>query len=159
MAELRELLVRLDPDHFDAVVRASPKRFREEVFRRAGIRSRAGAFSIKSVSKTEARVKRLQEVLGEKYPLDDEVLEELLRNYLYTRRSLLAEALDFLEVKHEDGLTDEDLEFVEKLAPEKVGQLRDILYRHHEERDVDLYLGFMNVPGADRRTGSATPEI
>lgn len=148
MKALRALLVRLDADHFDAVVRASPKRFREEVFRRAGIRNRAGAFSLRSSSKTEARTRRLQETLGGQTALDDDIIEELLRNYLYTRRPLLAEALDFLEVAHEDGLTGEDLTFMKDLPAEKAGRLRDILCRNHETRDVDLYLGFMDIPVA-----------
>lgn len=156
MAELRQLLAQLEPDHFDAVIRASPKRFREEVFRRAGIRTKGGggAFSLKSGSKTEARVKRLQEGLAGPLEISDELLEELLRNYLYTRRALLGEALDFLEVPHEEGLTDEDLDFVEKLEPERATRLRDVLCRSHEARDVDLYLRFMKVPQTDGK-GSA----
>ena len=150
MAELRQLLVRLDHDHFDAIVRASPKRFREEVFRRAGIRNRGSStFSLKPSSKVEARVKRLQEALGSGLQLTDEVLEELVRNYMYTRRDLLAEALDFFEVKHDHGLTNEDLDFMGELPPEKIASLRDVLCRNHEVRDVDLYLRFMNIPTSE----------
>ena len=43
-------------------------------------------------------------------------------------------------------LTDEDLDFLTELKPEKGQQLRDLLCRNHEDADVDLYVAFMDIP-------------
>ena len=146
MARPSELLTRLSADHFTAVINTAPKKIREELFRRAGIKNRGGAFALRSAQKTESRIRKLHEALGSGAELPDEIGEEVIRQYLYNRRELLAEALDFLEVPHDQGLTDSDLDFVSEMEPERAKQLRDVLLRSHPEGDVDLYLGFMNVP-------------
>jgi hypothetical protein len=141
-----ELLSTMSENYFTEVVAASPKKFREEVFRRVGIKSKGGGdFSLSSNKKNEVRIKRLFQVLQEGTPLEDQVAEELIRNYLYTRRTLLAEALDFFQVPHDNGLTDADLDFMAKLEKEKANELRSKLAKTHAEADVDLYLRFMNI--------------
>lgn len=144
----RELLTHLDPDRFQQLISASPKKFREEIFRRAGIRVKADPFSLKSSGKSEMRTQKLHTALKEGLDLDENVLEELIRNYLYTRRAMLADALDHFKVPHDNGLTDSDLDFVQKLPPEQGRALREMLAAKHDGRDVDLYLAFMNVPVA-----------
>jgi hypothetical protein len=141
-----ELLTTMSESYFTEVVTASPKKFREEVFRRVGIKPKAGgAFSLATNKKNEVRIKRLFQVLQEGTPLEDPVAEELIRNYLYTRRTLLAEALDFFEVPHDNGLTDADLDFLAKLEAGRGTELRSRLAKTHPEADVDLYLRFMNI--------------
>ena len=141
-----ELLSTMSESYFTEVVAASPKKFREEVFRRVGIKSKTGgAFSLATNKKNEVRIKRLFQALQEGAALEDPVAEELIRNYLYTRRTLLADALDFFEVPHDNGLTDADLDFMAKLEKEKAAELRDRLAKAHPEADVDLYLRFMNI--------------
>jgi hypothetical protein len=147
MSKPLEILSRLEPDRFQDILSASPKRFREEVFRRAGIRSRADTFSLKTAPKNEVRTQRLHALLREGTDLGEGVAEELIRNYLYTRRPMLADALDHFKVPHDNGLTDEDLSFVEKLKPEEADELRSELQAKHDARDVDLYFAFMNVSG------------
>jgi hypothetical protein len=141
-----ELLRRLPEERFHAVVLASPKKFREELFRRAGIKNKGGNnFSLTSSAKKEARAGKLYSAMRDGSPLTPEVAAELIRNYLYTRRDLLAEALDFFEVKHDHGLTDEDLDFMTELAVEKGQRLQELLTRKHDPVDVELYLDFMNI--------------
>lgn len=147
MASPNDILRKLDGDHFGEVVNASPKKFREEIFRRAGVKNRGGgAFALKATGKNNARMKKLRKSMLEGFELEAELAEELIRNYLYTRRTMLAEALDFFEVDHDDGLTDEELDFIQDLPAERGRHLRDLLCRNHAEGDVDLYLAFMDVP-------------
>jgi len=148
MATGSDILSKLGAEHFGEVLNASPKKFREEIFRRAGVKSKGGAFALKANGKTEARVKKLRAAMLEGFELEDEIADEVVRNYLYTRRSLLAEALDFFEVEHDEGLTDAELDFIEELPPERGTHLRDLLCKNHPEADVDLYIAFMNVPTA-----------
>ena len=141
-----ELLSTMSEVYFTEVVAASPKKFREEVFRRLGIKSKAGgAFSLGSTKKNEVRIKRLFQAMQEGLSLEDPVAEELIRNYLYTRRPLLADALDFFAVPHDNGLTDADLDFMAKIEKDKGTELRSKLASKHPEADVDLYLRFMNI--------------
>lgn len=147
MASPNDILLKLDGDHFGAVIAASPKKFREEIFRRAGVKNRGGgAFALKSTGKNNARMKKLRKAMLEGFELEAELAEELIRNYLYTRRPMLAEALDFLEVEHDEGLTDADLDFIQELPAERGRHLRELLCRQHAEADVDMYLTFMDVP-------------
>lgn len=144
-----ELLTSMSEQYFTAVVSASPKKFREEVFRRAGIKSKGGgAFSLSTNKKNEVRIRRLFKAVQDGFQVQESVAEELIRNYLYTRRDLLAEALDFFEVEHDHGLTDAELDFMQEIEPEKAQALRAQLVEKHDETDVDLYLRFMAIPGA-----------
>lgn len=141
-----EVLTQLAPDTFAKVVSASPRKFREEIFRRAGVRTKRGAsFSLKSNSKNEIRIQKLQRALEDGADVGENLLEELIRNYLYTRRSMLGDALDFFDVPHDDGLTDSELEFLDDLDIDKGKELRDLLLSKHDDADVDLYLNFMNI--------------
>src|SRR5262245_57333295 len=138
MSNPLELLAQLDSDRFGDVLNASPKKFREELFRRAGIHVKSNAFSLKTSGKNEVRTQK------NGMDLSAEVAEELIRNYLYTRRPMLADALDHFKVPHDNGLTDEDLAFIEKLEPEKGKELKSLLAAKHDGRDVELYFAFMN---------------
>ncbi len=146
MTGASSLLSHLEADHFEMVLAASPKKFREEIFRKAGIRNRGGAFALKAGAKNSVRVQKLRENLLKGKALDEDLAEEVIRNYFFTRRSLLAEALDFLEVNHDEGLTDDDLDFVNELPKERIEKLKGILEQNHDQQDVELYLRFMNVP-------------
>jgi hypothetical protein len=141
-----EILSGMSEAQFTDLVLASPKKFREEVFRRAGIKAKAGsAFSLSDGKKNEVRVKRLFGAVQEGFVLGDQIAEELIRNYLYTRRELLADALDFFSVPHDHGLTNADLAFVNDIGPDKGNELRALLSAKHREQDVELYLKFMNI--------------
>src|SRR5688500_9536361 len=120
-----ELLSTMSETYFTEVVSASPKKFREEVFRRVGVKGTGGgAFSLATNKKNEVRIKRLFKALQDGAELEDPVAEELIRNYLYTRRPLLAEALDFFQVPHDNGLTDAELDFLAEVEADKGNELR-----------------------------------
>ena len=81
---------------------------------------------------------------------DDEqgqqLAEELLRVYLMGKRELLGAALDAIEVDHQEGLTDDDLDGFAELSSDEAAELAEELSRDHDPLDVSLYLRFM---GAD----------
>lgn len=146
MANPLELLAQLDVDRFGDVLNASPKKFREELFRSAGIHAKSNAFSLKTSGKNEVRMQKLHQAVKNGMELKAEIAEELIRNYLYTKRPMLADALDHFKVAHDNGLTDEDLAFIEKLEPAQGAELKSLLAAKHDQRDVDLYFAFMNIP-------------
>ena len=139
----------MDADRFHEVLNASPKNFREELFRRANVRAKGGAFSLKSPNKNRVRAEKLLTKVKNGQGVGDDVLEEVIRNYLYTHRNLLGDALDLLGVSHDDGLTDDDLDFIAELPAERGPAMKSALAEKYDERDVDLYLRFMNIPGID----------
>ena len=143
-----EILSRLSEERFEVIMAASPKKLREDLFRRAGVRPKAASpFALKTQN-SGGRSQKLFEAMQSGTELPEELLEELIRNYLYNRRDMLADALDFFEVEHNDGLTDADLEFIESLAADKVAALRTRLSAKHDDEDIGLYLSFMNFPHA-----------
>jgi hypothetical protein len=132
-------------DRFATILAASPKAFREDLFRRAGVRVKGNAFSLSSAPKNQVRAEKLHEAIKNGLDLGDDVLEELIRNYLYTRRPMLADALNHFSVKNDNGLTEEDLSFIDNLPPEKGQELRALLEAKYDKEDVELYLAFMNI--------------
>lgn len=147
MATPTEIVRRLPVERFVALIAASPKTFREDLFRKGAVKVKGNAFSLAaSASKNQVRAERLHKSIVEGLDLGDQVLEEVIRNYLFTQRALLAAALDELGVKHDRGLTDEDLDFVSKLEPARAQALRAKLLTSFDAADVGLYLDFMNVP-------------
>lgn len=145
MATPTEIVRRLEADRFAALLGACPKAFREQLFRKSGIRAKGNTFALSSSSKTEVRAGKLLDAIKGGLDLGDDVLEEVIRNYLYTRRGLLADALDHFNVPHEGGLTDADLDFIEELPPEKSRELKTLLVQKHDPADVELYFAFMNI--------------
>lgn len=146
MAIATTLLLEMSKDRFRDVFSVGPKKLREEVFRRAGIKNRNSSFSIATGKKNEIRVAKLFDKLMDGLEMPEEVAEEIIRGYLFTQRSLLGDALDILGVSHDEGLTEEDLDFVAELEPDKAKALFTSLVAKHSEDDVLLYLRFMNIP-------------
>lgn len=138
-----ETLKKLDPERMDALLKAAPRKVREELYRRLGIKAKSSAFSLRSKS-AEKGDRVLAQLNAGKDP-GGEVLEELVRSYLFGRRELLAAALDHLEIRHSEGLTDQDLDFLQELNREQVGALEAAL-AGHDPVDVSLYLDLMRVP-------------
>lgn len=147
MGTVREVLARQSQERLREVLSASPRKFREELFKRLGIKAKAGAAAgFRLSAKSDARAKRFGDMLQGEGSMPEELLSEVVRNYLYTRRSLLADALTFLEVPHKEGLTDRDLDFLSELEEEKREELQaHLAERGHDEEDIQLYLRFMNI--------------
>lgn len=143
-----ELLTEMPTEKFTEIINASPRNFRESLFRAAGVKAKSRTFKVKSTSKSAVKAKKLHERVKDGFEIETDVSEELIRNYLFTRRDMLGAALTALGVEHDNGLTDEDLDtIVEELSPDKSKALKDELSESHNPFDVDLYMRFMNFPG------------
>lgn len=151
MSAVRRALRELDTPALGELLGKSPRKLREEMFRRLGIKGKGGS-GFRLASKGDARAGRFAEVLASDIEIEEEVLDELARNYLFARRELLADALDFFEVEHSEGLTDSSLDFLEELEAGRETEFRGhLVSKGHAERDVDLYFGLMRV-GSKRST-------
>lgn len=136
----------MSPDRFTEVVSASPRKVREELYRRLGLKPKKNsAFALKK-AEDDDRSGRLLAAIQNGEAVADEVLEELIRSYLSFRRELLADALDHFEIPHENGLTDQEIDFLSELPKDKATALRKLLLSKHQPADVDLYFAYMNIP-------------
>jgi hypothetical protein len=150
MPDFSVIIRGVSPDKFAEIFAASTRKAREAYFHRHNIKKAKASNRVKSMAgQAEVRTKQLFEVLLEKD--DDELVEEVLRTWLLTKREMLAMALDHLEIKHENGLTEaEDIdERFEKLAVKDLKALIDKLGETHPKEDVGLYLRFMGAQKVD----------
>ena len=76
---------------------------------------------------------------------DAELSEELIRTWLFKRRLMLAACLDYMDIPHRDGLTEEDLTPLEKLGKKEAAKLQEHLGAKFPAEDVYIYLRFVGV--------------
>jgi len=144
-----QLIQSMPADYFGQVLSACPRRSRETLFTRFAIPKPKKTASALLPSKDPARINKLQvamSALAEDDEQGQQLAEELLRVYLMGKRELLGAALDAIEVDHQDGLTDDDLDGFAELSPDDAVELAQELSQAHNPLDVSLYLRFM---GAD----------
>lgn len=142
------ILRQLDVERFAALLAPHNRQNKERYFARHGVRApkAAGTAILRPGHKNEVRAGMLLEALQKR---DDEPLaEELLRGYLVQRRPMLAAALDYLKVPHEDGLTDSPQlsRFAELSAKEREALCGHLCAAEAASRpDAELYLDFMAI--------------
>ncbi|HBU46967.1 MAG TPA: hypothetical protein DEB46_01530 [Myxococcales bacterium] len=135
----------MDQDFFQEVLSSCPRKPRETLFARFGIARNRKKVSTLLPGKDPARAAKLKSALGAVDVEDEQgqqLAEEVLRLYLLKRRQILAHAMDHLEVDHEEGLTEEDVDFAAMSEPDRQA-LRDALAVDHDPKDVDLYIAYM----------------
>ena len=77
---------------------------------------------------------------------DTQMAEELIKTYLYGKRPLLKDTLDYLGLPNEDGLTDGELDVLEQATPETLRALFAVLReKGHSIEDIALYFAFTKV--------------
>ena len=133
---------------FGQVLSACPRRSRETLFTRFAIPKPRKSASALLPSKDPARIGKLQVAMAAVSDDDQQgqqLAEELLRVYLMGKRELLGAALDAIEVDHQDGLTDDDLDGFAELSSDEAAELAEELSRDHDPLDVSLYLRFMGA--------------
>ncbi len=137
---------------FLEVVQAAPRKVRETLFGRLGIKAKKRGFGLRVGGKMEDRAAKLHLRLKESQSSQEgELCLELLRNWLYTKRSLLVDTLDFLEVKHDNGLIEDEPTFFAELSEEKTEALvKNLKDKGHPEEWIALYLSFVDVPNVER---------
>ncbi|MCC7107822.1 MAG: hypothetical protein IT382_00915 [Deltaproteobacteria bacterium] len=148
--EFIALVAKMSDDTFAEMVQASPRKIRETLFQRLGIKAKK-TIGLKVHAKAEERTRKLQEKLRTaSSDQENRLCEELARNFLYTKRPLLKATLDHLGIKNDNGLVDEEPTFFQELTAEKVQALVD----HLRGQDFPLehilvYLRFVKTPHLD----------
>ncbi len=136
---------------FTEMMGKSPRQVRETLFNRLAIK----ASGMKRVvprpgERNEQRLKQLHQKLAVCPPSaknEQELCTELIRNWLVHKTPMLVAALDHFEVKHENGLTGQELDFFEKLDADKVKALvATLVAKQFDAEEVGIYLRFLKVP-------------
>jgi hypothetical protein len=153
MPDFIAILRTVTAEKFVEILGTASRQARETYFHRHSIRPppEAKARLPKPGAKNEARARALYEVLRDED--DNELAEEVLRNYLLNQRPLLVAALDHLSIKHNNGLTEGDLTKFEKLSGREARQLVGILRKAAPDDNIALYLKFMGVKDVDQVMG------
>jgi len=146
------LVANLSEQTFQEVINASPRRIRETLFGRLGIKAKKKTIGLKVHAKLEERTKKLHKRLKEgNSNQENELCEELLRNWLYNQRELLKATLDYLEVPNDNGLIEEEPTFFQELEEAKVKELCDHLEGEgYSLEHVRIYLTFVQAPHLDK---------
>lgn len=150
---------------FAEMFAVNPRSVREALFSRLGIKAQTRRIGIRTSAKNTERIHILYErLVGRDSKMERELASELIRNWLYTQRPLLADTLGHFEIKHDNGLTDTEIDFFEKLDADQVRQLCELLVPRYGVEDVALYLRYVKVPGVldvlaamQRDPGADTP--
>ena len=139
------ILISAGFDKFEEIINASPRQAKEGYFKRRSIRTKVSTNRfLKPGDKMAQRIEKLFDAL--KNNDDDELGEEILRAWLLSKRDLLANALDYLDIPHVNGLSDSDLSKFEKLSNRDVKKLLDHLKQIASDEDIKIYFEFMGVP-------------
>lgn len=148
--EFIDLVAKMSDETFTEMVQASPRKIRETLFQRLGIKAKK-TIGLKVHAKAEERTKKLQEKLrSASSEQENRLCEELVRNFLYTKRPLLKATLDHLGVKNDNGLVDEEPTFFQELSPEKVQAMVDHLRgQGYPLEHILTYLRFVKTPHLD----------
>lgn len=139
----------LSHDKFSEIFSVNPRSVREALFSRLGIKAQKRRIGIRVGDKNTDRVRMLyQRLTDEAGKMERELAGELLRNWLYTQRPLLCDALDFFEIKHDNGLTEQEIDFFEELEEDKAVGLCNVLVPKHGKELTAIYLRYLKVPKA-----------
>jgi hypothetical protein len=146
-----EIIRVMSEETFADVVNTSPRKVRETLYARMGIKGKKKKVGLRVHAKAQDRANKLLERL--KNADSDKELElctELLRNWLYHQRPMLKATLDFLDIPNDNGLTEQDTDFFESLQEEQVKNLVSHLTGNGFALEhVSTYLHFVSVPHLD----------
>ena len=143
-----QIIREMSQETFQDVVQTSPRKVRETLYARMGIKGKKKKVGLRVHAKAQDRANqlfdRLQNADSDK---EVELCSELVRNWLYHQRPMLKSALDFLEVPNDNGLTEQETDFFENLEKEKVSALVQHLKDNGFAEDhIGTYLKFVDVP-------------
>jgi hypothetical protein len=146
-----EIIRSMLEETFADVVHTSPRKVRETLYARMGIKGKKKKVGLSVHAKAQDRANKLLERL--KNADSDKELElctELLRNWLYHQRPMLKATLDFLDIPNDNGLTEQETDFFESLQAEQVKNLVTHLTENGFAMEhVSTYLRFVSVPHLD----------
>jgi len=143
-----DIIEDISPEKFGEIFAVNPRNVREALFSRLGIKAQTRRIGLR-LGKSADRVRALYDrLVTEAGKMERDLASELLRNWLFTQRAMLADALDHFGIKHDNGLTDQEIDFFEKLEAAKVTELCKLLVPKHGKEPVSIYLRYLKVPGA-----------
>ena len=154
MPAYTQIIREMSEAKFQEVFGVSIRKARETYLARHNIKApKSVKKSLRAGAKNEARVVALFAHL--KTVDDDQMVEEILRTWLLSRRDILGAALDYLEIPHDNGLTESD--DVDKLSSLSVDELKPLvkaLSETHRRTIFRFYLRFMGAENvSDALTG------
>lgn len=151
MPEHIGLVSNMTLDTFQEVIAASPRRIRETLFGRLGIKAKKRGVGIQVHGRLEERARKLHERLKSgSSQQENELCSELLRNWLFTKRPMLKAALDHLGIQNDNGLIEEEPTFFQELDEAKVKELWAALTAEFPAEHARLYLAFVQTPHLDK---------
>ena len=138
------LTAQLSDQAFADMLASSPRQVREVLFSKFHIKSDLVKNTISPVAKRFERARLLKERLGiAKSAQENQLCQELIRNWLFTKRPMLKAAMDFLNVPNDNGLVDSEENIFSKLESTKLEELKNYLVQNFSEEEVNTYLNFM----------------
>lgn len=136
---------------FAEIMSCASRKVREVLFAQMSVKAKKKGLTLKVHGKRDERVRKLHERLKvASGTRENEICQELIRTWLYTKRPMLKSALDFLKVPNEDGLVDTELDFFADLTLDQVLSLKSHLETQFLSEEVKIYLNFVNVAHLDK---------
>jgi hypothetical protein len=146
-----ELIKKISFDTFTEVIAISPRKVRESLFSHYGVKQKSKSILSSVKEKKEQKIKQLHTALqNATNPKEQEFLKELFRNWLFHKRPLLKDTLDYLGVANDNGLVEVETDFFKELSSQKVGDLVKHLKPSFPKDDILVYLTFMEVPHLEK---------
>lgn len=145
-----KLLGRIREDKFIEIYFACPRKIRNTLEAKHARKARRRGRRVSLRSERNKAKAALQVREGLVKSGDSEMAEEVLKTWLYDKRPMLKEALDFFEIENEDGITGRDIDAFEKAPGEKIEELLDLLSnKGYDVEDIAIYMAFMQAEHFD----------
>ena len=141
----------MSAETFQDVIASSPRRIRETLFGRLGIKAKKRGLGIQVHGKQEERTRKLHERLKQgTTKQENDLCEELVRNWLFTKRPMLKATLDHLGIENDNGLIEQEPTFFQELEADKVKDMWSTLTEEFPAEHVRVYLEFVKTPHLDK---------
>ena len=150
-----DLVAEMGGNTFQEIIKSSPRKIRETLFGRMGIKAKKKKVGIRVHGRLEDRAEKLHLRLKDgTTDQENELCGELLRNWLFTKRPLLKATLDHLGIENDNGLIEEDPEFFKALEEDKVVDLVSHLRaKEFSNEEIKVYLTFVETPFLEKALG------
>jgi hypothetical protein len=148
--EYAELLGRIDDEKMMEIYASCSRKIRNMLDGLYGKKVKKGRMvSLKSLKDKSGQALLVRD--GIVATGENQTAEELLKTWLYAKRPMLAAALDFCGIENDDGITDQELDALEKAEPEKLEQLvAHLTGSGYDVKDVAIYLAFLKVQNFEK---------
>lgn len=141
------LISQVSDQTFSSMIASCSRKVRDTLYARLGIKSNISGVTLQLGKKREDQVKKLHEKFkNSDSQAESEVCQEIIRNWLYTKRPMLKATLDFLKIPNQEGLVDTELEFFKNMSESDAKAVFEHVSQQFEPEHVWIYLNFVEVP-------------